>query len=85
MSDKGYRNEIPDTKYWEYDVKCRKCGKIARMVFGQQKTTSSKDFKLWASEHSTFPIQRQCDCDNGMMMFHDIVSYGNILDLSLVN
>jgi len=62
-------------KYYEYDVKCRKCGKIERMCFGQVKNTKPKDFKTWASEHSTFPIQKQCSCDNGMIMFHDIISY----------
>jgi hypothetical protein len=63
---------------WEYDVKCRKCGKITRMHHSTHEQTKAQDFKIWASEHSTFPIQKQCNCDNGMMMFHDIISFGNV-------
>tara|TARA_R110000744_G_scaffold372004_1_gene483337 strand:- start:53 stop:274 length:222 start_codon:yes stop_codon:yes gene_type:complete len=70
---------MEENKYYEYDVKCRKCGKIERMCFGQIENTKPEDFKRWAAEHSTFPIQKQCRCDNGMMMFHDIVSFGNVL------
>lgn len=72
---------MEENKDYEYDVKCRKCGKITRMWFGSTETTKSNDFKIWATEHSSFPIQKQCECDNGMMMFHDIVSFGNILSL----
>lgn len=70
-----------EEKNFEYDVKCRKCGKITRMYFGSTETTTKSDFCRWASEHSTFPIKKQCECDNGMMMFHDIVSFGNILNI----
>jgi len=65
-------------KGYEYDVKCRKCGKISRMYFG---TVPAKHFRFWVNEHSTYPIEKQCNCDNGMMMLHDIVSFGNILKL----
>ena len=73
MSDNG----------WQYDIKCRKCGKVTRMFFSDFKQTKAKDFRLWAIDHSTFPMAKQCDCDNGMMMLHDIVAFGNILQLSL--
>lgn len=72
---------MEENKNWEYDVKCRKCGKITRMHHSTHEQTSKENFKIWASEHSTFPIQKQCNCDNGMMMFHDIVSFGNVLRL----
>ena len=65
---------MEENKYYEYDVKCRKCGKLTRMSFGLKERTKPEDFQEWASEHSTFPIKKQCDCDNGMMMFHDLVS-----------
>ena len=66
---------------FQYDVKCRKCNKITRMYFGTNKNTTKEKFKIWVSEHSTFPIQKQCSCDNGMMMLHDMVGCGNVLDL----
>ena len=72
-----------ENKNWEYDVKCRKCGKITRMFHSTHEQVKANDFKVWVNEHSTFPIQNQCSCDNGMMMLHDIVSFGNVL--SLVN
>lgn len=72
---------MEENKNWEYDVKCRKCGKITRMHHSTPEQTSKENFKIWASEHSTFPIQKQCSCNNGMMLFHDIVGYGNILRL----
>jgi len=74
---------VKEKEHWEYDVKCRKCGKITRMFFSDCKQISAKDFKIWVSEHSTFPIQRQCDCDNGMVMLHDIVAFGNALLLEV--
>jgi arginyl-tRNA--protein-N-Asp/Glu arginylyltransferase len=66
---------------FEYDVKCRKCNKITRMHFGTNKFTTKENFKIWASEHSTFPIHKQCTCDNGMMLLHDLIGYGNVLDI----
>lgn len=66
---------------FEYDIKCRKCGKITRMFFGTNHTSSKDRFKTWAHEHSNFPIHKQCNCDNGMMMLHDIIAYGNVLDI----
>lgn len=74
---------MEEDKYWLYDVKCRKCGKIQRMFFSTHEQVSAKDFSLWASEHSHFPIEMQCECDNGMIMFHDIVAFGNSLQLQL--
>lgn len=66
---------------FNYDVKCRKCNNITRMHFGTNMITTKEYFKVWLIEHSTYPIQKQCNCDNGMMLFHDIVGYGNILDV----
>ncbi len=66
---------------FEYDVKCRKCNKVTRMFFGNNNTSSKETFKAWVREHSTYPIEKQCDCDKGMMMFHDIVGFGNALNL----
>lgn len=68
-------------KNWQYDVKCRKCGKITRMHHSSYEQTSRLNFSIWANEHSSFPIKRQCSCDNNMVMFHDIVAFGNILDV----
>jgi hypothetical protein len=73
---------MEENKNWEYDVKCRKCGKITRMWHSTHERVSAQDFKIWALEHSAFPIQKQCYCDSGMMMFHDIVSFGNVLSLT---
>lgn len=66
---------------WQYDIKCRKCGKIERMHHSTHEQITAKNFQKWALEHSTFPVTKQCECDNGMMMFHDIISFGNILDI----
>lgn len=60
---------------WEYDVKCRRCGKVTRMFHSNFAQTSSNEFRAWACEHSTFPIARECDCDKKMIMFHDLVSF----------
>ena len=72
---------MEENRTFQYEVKCRRCNKITLMYFGAIKDVEIKTFKSWASEHSTFPIQKQCECNNGFMMFHDLVSYGNILDL----
>ena len=57
----------------------RKCGKITRMHHSTHEQVSKEAFRLWVSEHSTFPIAKQCSCDNGMMLLHDVVSFGNVL------
>lgn len=56
-----------------YKVKCRSCGKITKMYFGNDENFNN--FRMWAKEHSTFPIEKQCECDNGSMLFHDLISY----------
>ncbi len=58
-----------------YEVKCRKCNKVTKMYFGTSATIDINKFHIWAKEHSTFPVQKQCRCDNGSMMFHDLISY----------
>ncbi len=63
---------MTDQEY-TYEIKCRKCSKITKMWFGNN-LTKPEDFNAWFSEHSTFPIQKQCDCDNGSIMLHDLVS-----------
>lgn len=68
-------------KDWHYDIKCRRCGKITRMHFGTHDQISADAFKVWASKHSTFPIQKPCECEHGMMMFHDIIGYGDIFHI----
>lgn len=68
-------------KDFDYEVKCRKCGKTTKMWFGSDKDTTRELFLTWVGEHSTFPIQKQCDCDSGSMMFHDLIAYGNVLNI----
>ena len=75
------KHEIKESDSFEYDVKCRKCCKVTRMFFGNLQTTEKHQFTKWVNEHSTFPIHKQCDCDNGMMLLHDIVSYGPMLKI----
>ncbi len=58
-----------------YKVKCRSCSKITEMYFSTTNKVSYKEFESWAHHHAQFPIIKQCDCDNGSMMFHDMVSY----------
>lgn len=70
-----------EDKNWEYDIKCRGCGKITRMHHSTHRQVSSKSFKLWVAEHSTTPIQKQCSCDNGMILIHDLIGIGNVLFL----
>ena len=60
---------------YTYKVKCRNCGKIEKMYFGLNTGVKKEDFIRYVQEHSTFPIELQCKCDNGSIMFHDIVSY----------
>lgn len=64
---------------YKYEVKCRKCNKLNTMYFGDSNTTDKKTFLLWIREHITFPIEKQCNCNNGMILFHDIVGYNIIL------
>lgn len=45
------------------------------MYFGNTSKVGKKEFESWAHHHATFPINKQCDCDNGSIMFHDMVSY----------
>lgn len=61
-------------KNLEYDIKCRKCGKIEKMHFGTKERTTHKDFRLWASEYSTFPFSQKCECSEDMNTFHDLVA-----------
>jgi hypothetical protein len=63
-----------DKNYATYKVKCRKCGKIEEMFFGQYEGVD-KALRFWANEHAAYPIHKQCNCDNGSMMIHDLVSY----------
>lgn len=58
-----------------YDIKCRKCAAITRMFFGKTPDQNINVFHIWAREHATFPIEKQCACDNGSIMFHDIISF----------
>lgn len=61
-------------KIFEYDAKCRVCGKVATIYFGHGKHTPYEDFMKWVSEHSTFPIMRKCDgCEKTAL--HDLISY----------
>lgn len=67
-------NEI----YLNYELKCRRCNKITGMYFSKINTNdieAKKSFESWAKEHSTFPITKQCNCNNGKMIFHDLISY----------
>jgi hypothetical protein len=64
---------------WIYDAKCRTCGKITRMFHSRRDQISANSFKTWVQGHSTFPIEKKCDCDAEMMHFHDIVSYGKMI------
>ena len=66
---------------WTYKIKCRSCGEITEMWLAKTDQLSSADVNKWASEHSTFPFKKQCECDRGSMLFHDLVSIGNILSL----
>ena len=58
-----------------YKVKCRGCNEISEMFFGTTKSTNPETLGLWIDNHKTFPIERQCECDNGSMSLHDIISY----------
>lgn len=58
-----------------YRVRCRNCGKKSEMYFDTRNEESKKRLKMFIDEHSPFPIQKQCDCDNGSIMLHDIISY----------
>lgn len=60
---------------WTYKVKCRCCNKITKMWASDSTHTKREDFVAYIREHSTFPIEKQCECDNGSIMFHDIVSF----------
>lgn len=60
---------------WIYDIKCRRCGKITEIYFGSQDTTPQKAFISWVLEHCTYPVTKQCECHNGKMGFHDLISY----------
>ena len=58
-----------------YKIKCRLCGKITEMWFAKRDQIDKKDFLIWMREHATFPIEKQCGCDNGSIMLHDLVAY----------
>ncbi len=66
---------MEETENLTYKVKCRSCLKISEMWFAKKDQVKLSDFKTFCIEHSTFPIQKQCDCDNSSMLFHDLVSY----------
>ena len=58
-----------------YKVKCRSCSKITEIYFSSTEKTNKLTFITDMLEHSTFPITKQCECDNGSIMFHDLISY----------
>ena len=65
-----------EAEEFNYKVRCRGCSKTTVMFFGRNSNPDAlKLFHRWVKEHSTFPIQKQCTCDNGSMLFHDIISY----------
>ena len=57
-----------------YKVKCRSCNKITEMYFSNFNKENMVSAKSWFREHSTFPIEKQCTCDNGSLLLHDVVS-----------
>lgn len=61
-----------------YHVKCRRCGKETEMWAGKKTQINKDDFLKYINEHSTFPITKQCECNNGMMLFHDVIGYNII-------
>ena len=66
---------------FEYDVKCRKCNKITRILFGTNNTTTTKDFTRWIGEHGSFPVHNKCTCDNERILLHDVIGYGDGISL----
>lgn len=63
-------------KYFYYGIKCRSCGRLNNIYFGDCDKVEKKTFMAFINEHSTFPIHLQCKCDRSIMLLHDIVSYG---------
>ena len=61
---------------YSYKVKCRGCGKVTEMYLGSFEVLSYKDFKFWVVQRSRFPIEKQCECDEQSILFHDVISYG---------
>ena len=72
---------LKDKINFEYDVKCRRCGKIVRLHFASSLNADEKSFKLWVREHSTYPIEYECKCGKGMIMLHDIVAFGSMPEI----
>lgn len=68
-----------ETIYFTYEVKCRKCNKIEKMFFSDSSITTKETFETYVKHHSNYPIDKQCKCDNGSIMFHDLISFKIIL------
>lgn len=60
-----------------YEVKCRKCGRIHSVWFSTTRQSTYRNFLVFITEHSNYPIQKGCICDRKNVTLHDIVSYTN--------
>jgi len=66
---------MEEREYYTYKIKCRNCLKVREMVFSLKSKFTPEQFKGAMNEKSTYPQAAQCRCDNGSIMYHDVVSY----------
>lgn len=60
---------------FEYDVKCRRCGKITEMYFSDSSITSFQQFENWKMIKMNECIEMKCTCKEGRLMIHDFIAF----------
>lgn len=61
-----------------YEVKCRSCGKVSEMWVQNSDNMKYTDFVKVMNEKASYPVEKQCNCHNGKMFFHDVISYSPV-------
>lgn len=64
-----------DYKYNNYKVKCKSCGKVSQMTHSIKLMCRKEEFHVWIHNNKHNPFDRQCSCDNGSMLIHEIIGY----------
>lgn len=69
---------MEDLKNITYDVKCRRCSKISRIVFGENTSDNIHNFRVLVVRKANEPLEKECSCNRGMILFHDIIGYNKL-------
>jgi len=65
---------MEEDKYWTYEVKCRRCGKVHTAIYGLKNVKLKSLFESYMEDCLNTPKQVKCIMCNKKTV-HDIISY----------